>query len=194
MWQADFTVVQSANGKVLPPVPVNGVSMAALGAGIIFLWSAVENQHVTTALQDLLIGKQPPAGAGPSSLSDEAGSQGAVNEGTAGPAPGNISGNVALGKTLAAAYGWGSGSEWNSLYALWERESGWSNTEENASSGALGIAQALGHGPTNQYPDAACNAPEYSPSCQINWGLGYIKSTYGDPDAAWAHETSAGWY
>src|SRR5208282_4005681 len=109
-------------------------------------------------------------------------------------APSSISGNVALGKLLAAPFGWSTGAQWNALYALWQRESGWSNTAENASSGAYGIAQALGHGPTNQYPAGPANPPTSSASAQILWGLGYIKSTYGNPVNAEAHEQSAGWY
>jgi len=77
---------------------------------------------------------------------------------------------------------------------LWTRESGWSNTAENRKSGAYGIAQALGHGPTNQYPAGPANPPTSDPRAQVEWGLGYIANTYGDPCAAWAHEESQGWY
>lgn len=117
---------------------------------------------------------------------------GAHSAGTA-QAPASVSGNVALGQQLAAADGWGSGAQWNCLYALWERESGWSNTAENPSD-AYGIAQALGHGPTNQYPAGPANPPTSSASAQIRWGLGYIASTYGSPCGAWGHEEADGWY
>jgi hypothetical protein len=103
-------------------------------------------------------------------------------------------GNVALGRRLAAGYGWGSGPQWDCLDALWERESGWSNTAENGQSGAYGIAQALGHGPTDQYPAGPANPPVSSPSAQIRWGLGYIAARYGTPCAAWAHEEADSWY
>jgi hypothetical protein len=166
------------------------------------VWSAVENQHISVAVQDILLGKQPPAGPGPSQLEDAATSQSNTQAyesetGNIPQAPAVISGNVALGKVLAATYGWATGNNWNALYDLWNRESGWSNTAENPSSGAYGIAQALGHGPTNQYPAGSCNPPPNgtsSASCQISWGLSYIKTTYGSPTAAWAHETSQGWY
>lgn len=107
--------------------------------------------------------------------------------------PSSVSGNVALGQQLAKPYGWGSGSEWTCLDNLWQRESGWSNTAENASD-AYGIAQALGHGPTNQYPAGPANPPVSSARAQIRWGLGYIKSVYGDPCTAWGHEEAQGWY
>ena len=114
-------------------------------------------------------------------------------------------------------YGWAVGQEWDDLVALWNRESGWYNTAFNAS-GAYGVAQALGHGtaetaetgPRSVGSDSpgvnasyggyglstaqaqAANAGHASP--QIIWGLNYIKATYGNPIAAWAHEESAGWY
>jgi len=105
-----------------------------------------------------------------------------------------VSANVALGQRLAARdYGW-TGSEWNCLYSLWNRESGWSNTALNPGSGADGIAQALGHGPTNQYPAGPANPPTNDARAQIKWGLGYIHGTYGTPCGAWNHETADGWY
>jgi len=109
-------------------------------------------------------------------------------------APASVSGNVALGRQLAGGYGWGSGGQWNCLYALWQRESGWSSTAENPRSGAYGIAQALGHGPTNQYPVGPANPPVSSASAQIRWGLGYVAVTYGTPCGAWAHEEADSWY
>jgi hypothetical protein len=109
-------------------------------------------------------------------------------------APASVSGNVALGQRLAGAYGWSSGPQWTCLYDLWERESGWSNTAENSQSGAYGVAQALGHGPTNQYPAGPANPPTSSASAQIEWGLSYLRGRYGDPCGAWAHETADSWY
>jgi resuscitation-promoting factor RpfB len=109
-------------------------------------------------------------------------------------APASVSGNVALGERLAASgYGW-TGGQWDCLYALWTRESGWSATAENPRSGAYGIAQALGHGPTNQYPAGPANPPTSSASAQVRWGLGYIADAYGTPCGAWAHEEADGWY
>jgi hypothetical protein len=105
----------------------------------------------------------------------------------------SVPGNVALGQRLASGYGWGSGSQWGCLYDLWDRESGWSNTAENASD-AYGIAQALGHGPSNQYPAGPANPPVSSASAQIRWGLGYIQATYETPCGAWGHEEADGWY
>lgn len=111
----------------------------------------------------------------------------------AAPAHGTPAGNARLGRHMAAGKGW-AGAQWHCLDWLWTRESGWSNIAENARSGAYGIAQALGHGPTNQYPAGPANPPQSDARTQIAWGLDYIKGRYGSPCSAWAHETSAGWY
>jgi len=109
------------------------------------------------------------------------------------PAPANLNHNETLGKAMAAARGW-TKKQWDALYRLWMRESGWSNTAMNPSSGAYGIAQALGHGPTNQYPAGPANPPQSDPRAQIEWGLNYIAQKYGTPAKAWAHERRFGWY
>lgn len=87
---------------------------------------------------------------------------------------------------MAAGYGWGDRGNLTALEELWTRESGWSYTAKNASSGALGIPQALGHKLPPGY--------ESNPLIQIRWGLNYIKGRYGSPLAAWEHETRFGWY
>ena len=105
-------------------------------------------------------------------------------------------GNAALGQQMAAQAGW-TGPEWNCLNWLWTRESGWNRFATNPQSGAYGIAQALGHGPTNQYPAGPANPPTSSAPAQIRWGLGYIANTpYGThtPCGAWSHELTFGWY
>lgn len=176
------------------------IATGAIGVGGILLWSAINNKKALVTTQNLVRGKATAPGpeVTPGSVTQIGGNAeipfGTVGTSGAPAAPSSTSGNVSLGKLLAAPFGWSTGSNWNSLYALWERESGWSNTAENKSSGAYGIAQALGHGPTNQYPAGPANPPISSATAQILWGLGYIKSTYGNPDNAWAHETANGWY
>lgn len=89
---------------------------------------------------------------------------------------------------MLSSHGWSS--QWSCLDDLWEQESNWNVTAENASSGAYGIAQAL---PGSKMASAGSNW-ETSAATQITWGLEYIQSTYGSPCAAWDHEESAGWY
>lgn len=102
---------------------------------------------------------------------------------------GGNSANQALGKTMAAAMGW-TGSQWTALQALWNRESGWSTTATNPSSGAYGIPQSL---PASKMASSGADWLTNA-ATQIKWGLGYILGRYGSPAAAWGHETSFGWY
>jgi len=130
---------------------------------------------------------------------------------TGGIVPGQPAGgigNTAAIKAAAAVHGWGTGGQWNALTHLLAAESGGSSTVANPSSGALGIAQALGHG-------TGCSAgslgneygPQYGLSCaqaqqansgnafqQARWMMGYIASRYGTPANAWSHETNYHWY
>ena len=86
------------------------------------------------------------------------------------------------------SYGW-TESDFISLVALWNRESGWRVTASSGS-GAYGIPQALpGSKMASAGSDWATNG-----ETQIRWGLNYIKSTYGSPSAAWAKFQSSGWY
>jgi hypothetical protein len=76
------------------------------------------------------------------------------------------------------------------LEPLWERESGWSASAENPSSGAYGIPQAL---PADKMASAGPDW-ESDADTQVRWGVGYIDATYGSPCNALAHENEFGWY
>jgi hypothetical protein len=90
---------------------------------------------------------------------------------------------------MLGSYGWSS-SQFGCLVSLWNVESRWDPYASNPSSGAYGIPQALpGSKMASAGPDWESNA-----ATQIRWGLGYIKSTYGSPCAAEAHEQATGWY
>jgi resuscitation-promoting factor RpfB len=160
-----------------------------MGAGGLFLWSSFHGASVTGTLRDLISAKQP-SGSNTQPLNATTGSSsggGATNILGGG---GSSSANQALGKVLAAPFGWSTGQEWNDLVSLWNQESGWSNTAKNPTSGAYGIPQAL---PPSKM-GALANPPTSSASAQIIWGLNYIRQTYGDPIKAWAHEQANGWY
>lgn len=95
----------------------------------------------------------------------------------------------AIAQGMLASFGWSS-DQFGCLNSLWMRESGWNVHALNASSGAYGIPQALpGSKMAGAGPDWQDN-----PATQIRWGLGYIKSRYGSPCAAWGHSQSTGWY
>jgi len=121
-----------------------------------------------------------------SSSSSSAGSAGTdVIVNMPAPDPGTAQ---SIAFNLLSSYGFAS-SQWGCLDDLWERESGWVYNAENAS-GAYGIPQAL---PGSKMASAGPDW-ETDPTTQIKWGLGYIKSTYGTPCNAWAHEEADGWY
>lgn len=180
---------------------ISGMGVAYAATGFVFLWSGVKNATLKATLTSFLKGQQPapsPTGAVTVGVSDGASSSASTPAsaaaGDTGAASGTAAANQAIGKMLATAYGWGTGTEWDDLVSLWNRESGWSNTAQNASSGAYGIPQSLPYSkmPKAAWPPSAGGSA--SASAQIAWGLSYIKATYGSPSQAWAHEQSAGWY
>jgi hypothetical protein len=82
---------------------------------------------------------------------------------------------------MMSSFGFNPQTYFSCLNNIWTRESGWVYNAENPS-GAYGIPQALpGSKMASAGPDWQTN-----PATQIRWGLGYIKSTYGDPCSAWA--------
>jgi hypothetical protein len=94
-----------------------------------------------------------------------------------------------IAEGMLGSFGW-SASQFSCLQPLWNAESGWNASASNTSSGAYGIPQALpGSKMASAGPDWQTNA-----ATQIRWGLGYIRSVYGSPCAAWSHEQADGWY
>jgi hypothetical protein len=90
---------------------------------------------------------------------------------------------------MLGSFGFDPSTYFGCLLDLWNRESGWVYDAENAS-GAYGIPQALpGSKMSSAGPDWATD-----PATQIRWGLGYIKSLYGNPCNAWAFEEANGYY
>jgi hypothetical protein len=90
---------------------------------------------------------------------------------------------------MAAGYGW-TGAQWDCLDWLWTRESGFRMVWNTAGSGAYGIPQAL---PASKMAAAGADWMT-NPVTEIRWGLNYIRSRYGSPCGAWAHETAVSWY
>lgn len=95
---------------------------------------------------------------------------------------------VSIGRALNAAK-FGDG-QWDCLHRLWMKESGWSVSSYNKSSGATGIPQSLpGVKMASHGEDWRTN-----PTTQIQWGLDYIASRYGTPCSAWSHSQATNWY
>jgi uncharacterized membrane protein len=92
-------------------------------------------------------------------------------------------------RIAASQYGWGA-DQFSCLDSLWSRESGWDVHATNPSSGAYGIPQALPGSKMSAYgSDWADN-----PTTQIEWGLAYIRDSYGTPCGAWSEFEAQGWY
>lgn len=64
---------------------------------------------------------------------------------------------------------------------IFSRESGWSTTAENSSSGAYGVAQAL---PPEKMSSAGSDW-KTNGKTQIDWAIGYFHDRYGSPCGAW---------
>ena len=103
------------------------------------------------------------------------------------PAPSGSAQQIAMG--MLGSYGWSSG-QFSCLVSLWNQESGWNVYATNPTSGAYGIPQAL---PGSKMASAGADW-QTDAATQIRWGLSYIKSLYGSPCGAWAHEEADGWY
>lgn len=180
---------------------LDGLALGAIAAGGLFTYAGVKGYSVPHALQALVQGKKPGTGgqANPitgSSAGSSSGTGGTIN--ATAPGSGSARANQALGRLMAGGYGWAAGQNWQALNYGWGTlESGWNARARNPSSGAFGIAQALGHGipataaadGTNEYGPmnlnisiATCKAAnEGSAEAQIAWGLAYIKATDGSP-------------
>src|SRR6266487_2417860 len=81
---------------------------------------------------------------------------------------------------------WASGALWAATNYVAMRESGWSTTAVNPSSGAAGVAQRIQGW-----------APFYQPGNafqQDKWFHDYMSSRYGGPIGAAAHERAFNWY
>lgn len=83
-------------------------------------------------------------------------------------------------KSKMGTYNW-TPDDFYSLGQLWNGESGWRWNAKNASSGAYGIPQSL---PGSKMGAAGQDWP-INAFTQVDWGLAYIASVYGDPGAAY---------
>ena len=92
-----------------------------------------------------------------------------------------------IARQLLPKYGF-SADQFGCLDALYVSESDWDPRADNPTSSAYGIPQALTE--THDLPaDYMTN-----PVTQIEWGLDYIRSSYGTPCAAWEFKQANNWY
>jgi hypothetical protein len=167
---------------------LSALALAEIAGGAVQAWSGITNASTATALRSILGGKPPQPGTGTEPITTTAEvTPAGTSPGGTGPAPaadltGTAAANRALGRFMAAGYGWATGDEWAFLSTGWQEESGWSNTAQNGSwPDAYGIAQA---NPGTKYPQSGWPVSAGGSSraaVQIAWGLSYIKSRYGSP-------------
>jgi hypothetical protein len=128
------------------------------------------------------------ANTGTSGTSGGAGGGGGA--GTTGnfppPNPGTAQ---SIAYNMMSSFGFDPKTQFGCLNNIWTRESGWRYNAQNAS-GAYGIPQAL---PGSKMASSGADW-QTNPATQINWGLGYIKSTYGTPCDAWTFWQANGYY
>ena len=90
---------------------------------------------------------------------------------------------------IAQKYKW-SVRQFTCLDRLWTKESNWRYRAHNKRTGAYGIPQAL---PGSKMGRVASDW-RTNPVTQMRWGMGYIKSRYGTPCAAWSKFLRSNWY
>ena len=78
--------------------------------------------------------------------------------------------------------------QWKYFDIIVTRESGWSHTIANKTSGAYGLMQALPRSKMATHGDI------HDPRVQIRWGIDYIKERYGSPALAKAFWDRNHWY
>lgn len=175
-------------------------AVAITGTGLLLVWSGFKGVSITTALQDVITGKNPAnakvtntildlgsIGTSPSGqqLGQLQGAPAIIGSGNAGSSAAEYQ---AYAFSLFPQFGWGTDQQ-QPLVLLWNEESGWNPNAQNPSS-AYGIAQFLDStwGP---YGPKTSN-----PALQIKYGLEYIRDRYGSPAAAYQFENShsPAWY
>jgi colicin import membrane protein len=188
---------------------LSALALGEIGAGVILAWSGIANASLTATAHSLISGKAPAADTGSEPLGTVSDVVPAVSASTSGgggsvggapPDTATVAGYKAYILTLSIAHGWGpaGAAAWEQIVSLEDASYG-PDVENGEGSGALGIAQALGHGTAatagtlgNQYgnygtSDSVCKAANSgSGTAQLEWMGNYIAERYGTPQAALA--------
>jgi cell wall-associated NlpC family hydrolase len=163
--------------------------------GDLIAWGPNEHMGIAISATDMVSAEDPAQGTGQSPIAGFFATAPVILrlKATVQLSGGDSATNQNIARLLTAGYGWSPSQDpgqWDALDKLWTRESRWSVTATNQTSGAYGIAQAL---PGSKMASIAANW-KTSAQTQIAWGLSYIKARYGTPEAAWEHEQAHGWY
>lgn len=188
---------------------VNGFALAGIGAGTIFLYTAIKGKSILATTQAIIQGKSPATINPVNTINTTMGTSAAAQLGSVTANPVSGSGGTSVPPSVGsvsvtqgssqsqleqyafsqfAQYGWGTNQE-TPLINLWNKESNWRWNAANAS-GAYGIPQSL---PANKMASAGADW-QTNPETQIRWGLSYISSVYHNPQGAWDHEVANNWY
>lgn len=199
---------------------ISGAAVAYCVTGGIVAYSGIKGSTISDTVKAVLAGNltvtpTEPISATVSAGTTPGGSGSAIgNAAVAGASAGsgqpvaNTGSAQAILQQTAAKFGWGSGTQWQALSNVEMAEAGFNPRAKNPSSGALGLAQALGHGNSNtggtlgnEYggfglSDAQAKlANSGDAAMQALWMCNYIQATYpGGPVTAWAHEQADHWY
>jgi hypothetical protein len=107
-------------------------------------------------------------------------------------------GAEAFAQVIFVHYGWSVSAQFPYLNDLWTRESNW----------RWNVCNGGGTYPTCDYTGIAYGIPQSDPGSkmasagpdwttdgltQVIWGLNYIDSAYGTPQAAWDHDVACGY-
>lgn len=182
-------------------MPIKAGLLLLTGGGAIAVWAGLKGKQPSEVLRALVSGKAPGTATTADLIQGTAVSTVNLNDSGSGvsvnPSPGNAvttAAYKAFAMTLMVKHGWGLGQQWTDFQWIVEHESNWNPRIANSSSGAFGIAQALGHGTantrgtiTNQYgnfgtPDSVCKlANSGNGDAQLIWMCNYIAEKYGSP-------------
>lgn len=185
---------------------VKAAGLAVTGGAVVLLWSGLRGKSWSTVIRDVIGGHSPSIattayriqpGTQATDLGGSSFSGGGININPAPPNAATVAALKAFARVLMIRHGWAG--QWKSFDALERSEAGWNPHALNPSSGAWGLAQALGHGTAatdtgnghNQYgnfgtPNAICRAANNGKgSAQLIWMFNYLHK-YDGPDSAWA--------
>jgi len=99
---------------------ISGPALGAITAGFVFGYASLKGKSITASIQAVVAGKSPSTAASANTIGGTPSSPGSSGSSSPAPAGGNASGgsdaaNEALGKMMAAAYGWSTGAQWTAL-------------------------------------------------------------------------------
>lgn len=176
---------------------IKGADLLMVLAGAVLTYTGVTSPtgNPKSLLSTLLAGKTPAAPAAAVSAPAATGTAAPAGTGT----------YQAYAQQLLALHGWSA--QWADFNSLEMAEAGYDPTSRNPTSGAYGIAQALGHGSSatagtdaNEYGGYVSNSVAKQANsgdgyAQLQWMMAYIGSRWGSPANAWSGYHSRGsWY